>query len=67
MISWFSKKQREEKKRQVAEDSLKKSLAEKISHYEEKAIGDVDDHTEVFVGGKKVRVQKEHITILDIK
>ncbi|MFT5502499.1 MAG: hypothetical protein ACI8XC_000204 [Gammaproteobacteria bacterium] len=67
MIGWFSKQKREEKKKQADEASLKKALAEKVFHYEEQVTKDVDDHTEIFVGGKKLRVPKEHITILDIK
>jgi hypothetical protein len=67
MIDWFSKKRREEKKKLAVEKSLKKSLAEKVSSYETLEDKEVDDHTEIFIEGKKIRVAKEHITILDIK
>ena len=68
MIDWLSKKHREEKRREAHERQLKKSLAEKVSRYEQ-ARSDAtenppgDDFTEVFIDGKKLRVAKQQITL----
>ena len=66
MIDWFSKNHRDQKKRDAHEKDLKQSLAKKISEYEEIANNQEDDHTEVFIGGKKIRVAKEQINIQDV-
>ena len=68
MIEWISRKHREEKRREARERKLKKSLAEKISRYEQSRgnSGDnppADDFTEVLIDGKKLRVAKQQITI----
>ena len=68
MIDWISKKHREKKRREAHEWQLKKSLAEKVSQYEQSRSNSidnslVDDFTEVFIDGKKLRVAKEQITI----
>ena len=68
MIDWLSKKRREEKQQQAEEADLKASIAEKISQYEasqEVNTDDEDDHTELVVNGKKVRVAKQQITLTD--
>ncbi len=70
MIDWLSKKRREEKQKQAQEEDLKASIAEKISQYEaskETNISDEDDddHTELMVNGKKVRVAKQQIDLTD--
>ena len=68
MIDWISKKRREEKRREAHERQLRKSLAEKISRYEQSRSNSIDkppenDFTEVFIDGKKLRVAKQQITI----
>ena len=63
MLDWLSKKKREEKEKQIREEKLKKSLSEKLAHYQEKQQEPVDDHTELFINGKKVRVAKEQINL----
>ena len=68
MIDWISKKRKEEKRREAQERQLKKSLAEKISRYEQSRSDSIDnppgdDFTEVLIDGKKLRVAKEQITI----
>lgn len=68
MLNWISKKRREEKRNQAHERQLKKSLAEKISRYEQSRSNSIDnppadDFTEVFIDGKKLRVAKQQITI----
>jgi adenylylsulfate kinase-like enzyme len=68
MIDWISKKHREKKRRETHECQLKKSLAEKISQYEQsRSISNdnspEDEFTEVFIDGKNLRVAKEQITI----
>lgn len=66
MIDWISKKHRDKKQREAQEQRLRKSLAEKISQYEEPSGNPIDDYTELFVDGKKLRVAKEQITITDV-
>ena len=68
MIGWLSKKRREDKRREAHERQLRKSLAEKVSQYEQSCINSIDkfledDFTEVFIDGKNLRVAKEQITI----
>ena len=65
MIDWLSKSTREKKKEAAQEQKLKESLAAKISQYQDLANDQVDDHTEIFIGGKKLRVAKEQITLHD--
>jgi hypothetical protein len=68
MIDWISKKRREKKRKEAHEWQLKKSLAEKISQYEESGKYSIDnstedEFTEVFIDGKSLRVAKEQITM----
>ena len=68
MIDWISKKHRERKRREAHERQLKKSLAEKISQYEQSRNKSIDsspkdEFTEVFINGKRLRVAKEQITV----
>ena len=63
MLDWLSKKKKEEKQKKLREEELKKSLSEKLAHYQEKMQEPVDDHTELFLNGKKIRVPKEQITL----
>ena len=70
MIDWLSKKRREEKRKQDDEQKLRASLSEKLARYEESQqtspdnAGD-DDHTELMVDGKKLRVPKTQIDLAD--
>jgi len=66
MIDWISKKHRDKKHREAQEQQLRKSLAEKVSQYEELSGNPIDDYTELFIDGKKLRVAKEQITITDV-
>jgi hypothetical protein len=66
MIDWISKKRRDKKHREAQEQRLRKSLAEKVSQYEESASNPKDDFTELFIDGEKLRVAKEQITITDV-
>lgn len=66
MIEWISKKQRETKRRRADELKLRRSIAEKLSRYEEPADDPIDDYTELLINGEKVRVAKEQITITDV-
>lgn len=67
MIDWFSIKSKEERLKEAEEKDLKASLSEKLKSYEasrEVNLGDGDDdHTELMVNGKKVRVPKQQITL----
>ncbi len=68
MIDWISKKNREKKRRDTQECQLKKSLADKVSQYEQSRSNSIDnspldEFTEVFIDGKNLRVAKEQITI----
>jgi hypothetical protein len=65
MIDWISKKRRDKKTKEVHEQKLMRSLAEKVSRYEKPSSEPIDDFTEIFLGGKKRRVAKEQITITD--
>ena len=68
MIDWLSKKRREEKRKQADEKELKASLSEKLAAYErsqEVSPDDPDDHTELMVNGKKVRVSKTQIDLAE--
>lgn len=71
MIDWISKKQRDKKRKEAHEQALRKSIAEKISRYEDArtdsaAGADGQDFTELYVDGKKVRVAKQQITVTDV-
>ena len=66
MIDWISKKHRDKKLRETQEQQLRKSLAEKVSQYEEPSNNPIDDFTEVFLDGEKLRVAKQQITITDV-
>ena len=63
MLDWLSKKKREEKIKESREQELKKSLSEKVAQYQKIQQEPADDHTEIFVNGKKLRVAKEQITL----
>ena len=64
MLDWISKK-KEQKRREEREAALKRSLSEKVAQYQEKQDDPADDHTELFINGKKVRVAKEQIDLSD--
>ncbi len=66
MIGWILKKHRDKKHREVQEQQLRKSLAEKVLKYEETSSNPVDDFTELFINGQKLRVAKQQITITDV-
>ena len=63
MLDWLSKNRKEEKQKQRREEELKKSLSEKLAQYQEKMKEPDDDHTELLLNGKKIRVAKEQITL----
>ncbi len=66
MFDWISKKRREKKRKDAHERELKKTLASKLANYENYNDPTQNDFTEIAVGGKKLRVAKEHITINDL-
>ena len=63
MLDWISRKKSDEKLKEIREQELKKSLSEKVAQYQKAEAEPVDDHTEIFVNGKKLRVAKEQITL----
>ena len=63
MIGFLSKKRSDNKRREIQEQELKKSLAEKLSEYECRNNEVEDDFTELVLNGKKLRVAKEQITL----
>lgn len=65
MLDWISKSNRDKKKLEAEEQLLKESLAKKLSLYQDLSNEPADDHTEIFIGGKKLRVAKEQITLQD--
>ena len=64
MLDWISKK-KEQKREDEAEEALKRSLSEKVAQYQQKQDEPADDHTELFINGKKLRVPKEQIDLSD--
>jgi len=65
MLDWLSKKKKEDKLKETREQELKRSLSEKVAQYQQVQQEPADDHTEIFVNGKKLRVAKEQITLGD--
>ena len=69
MIDWLSKKRREEKRKQAEEQKLRDSLSEKLAAYEKTQDLNLDDgdndHTELVVNGKKIRVSKTQIDLTE--
>ena len=68
MIDWLSTTRREEKRKQADELKLRASLAEKLARYEATLqtntdVTDEDDHTELMVNGKILRVSKTQIDL----
>jgi hypothetical protein len=68
VFDWISKKRRDKKRKEAQEKILKKSLAEKISKYDSHNHNNhidesQNDFTEVTIGGEKLRVAKEQITL----
>ena len=71
MIEWISKKRKAQKRKQASEAELRASLSDKIARYQAAQQtpapdADEDDHTELMVNGKKLRVAKKEITLTDI-
>ena len=58
MLDWISKKKEQKRadERAQREQALKKSLSEKVAQYQQKQDEPADDHTELFINGKKLRV-----------
>lgn len=70
VIDWLSKKRREAKRKETDEQKLRASLCEKLALYEAAqktppTDTSDDDHTELMVNGKKVRVSKTQIDLAD--
>ena len=69
MIDWLSKKSREEKRKDSEEQKLKASLSEKVAEYERTQDLNLEftdeDHTELMVNGKKLRVPKTQIDLAE--
>ena len=64
MLDWISKK-KEQKRKEEREEALKRSLSEKVANYQKQQDEPADDHTELFINGKKIRVAKEQIDLSD--
>ena len=69
VIDWLSKKSREEKRKHTEEQELRASLSEKLAAYERtqelNLVDTDDDHTEMMLNGKKVRVSKTQIDLAE--
>jgi hypothetical protein len=63
MIGLISKKYSDKKHPEAHEQQLRKSLAEKVSQYEEPSGNPTDNFTELLIDDKKLRVAVEEITI----
>jgi hypothetical protein len=71
VFDWLSKENKAQKLKELHERELKASLSKKLSRYKEaqqtSQHGSVDnDHTELVLNGRKLRVAKKQITITDI-
>lgn len=72
MFDWLSKEGKAQKQKDRREQELKASLSKKLSRYEQdqkaSASGALDnDHTELVLNGRKLRIAKSQITITDVK
>ncbi|MBT3203363.1 MAG: hypothetical protein HOM14_06005 [Gammaproteobacteria bacterium] len=62
----------EKKRKEAHELELKKALSLKFSNYDKKHFSSINknpdntDYTEITIHGSRMRVKKEHITIVDI-
>ena len=70
MVGWLSKKRQEAKRKEADEQKLKDSISEKLAEYEASREVSPDDpgdndHTELVVDGKKLRVPKTQIDLSD--
>lgn len=69
MIDWLSSKKREEKRKKAEEEDLRASLSRKLAAYEKTQDLNLDnsdnDHTELMLNGKKVRVSKTQIDLVE--
>ena len=69
VIDWLSKKSREEKRKNAEEQELRASLSEKLAAYQRtqelNLVDTDDDHTEMMLNGKKVRVSKTQIDLAE--
>jgi len=63
MLDRLFKNRKERKQKDLQEQELKKSLAEKVSKYEQHDDTTNTDYTNITIDGKKLRVAKEHITL----
>ena len=71
VFDWLSKESKAQKLKQLQERELKDSLSKKLSRYKEDQqaalSGSLDnDHTELVLNGRKLRVAKKQITITDV-
>ena len=65
MLDWISKKSRDKKLKEANEEALKRSLAEKVSKYQNQNGESQDDYTEITIAGELLRVAKQQITLAD--
>jgi hypothetical protein len=71
VFDWLSKKSKAQELKEQRERQLKASLSEKLSRYKEAQqtpLSDSpdNDHTELVLNGRKLRVAKKQITITDL-
>ncbi len=71
MLEWISGKRKAQKRKQARDEELRASLSDKIARYEAERQTtspdtEADDHTELMVNGKKLRVAKKEITLTDV-
>ena len=66
VLDFLGKKNRETKRKESKEQELRASLAEKLAAYErsqEVNLDDDEDHTNMMLNGKMVRVSKTQINL----
>ncbi len=71
VIEWISRKRKAQRSKQATDEELRASLSDKIARYEAaqqttSPAVEEDDHTELMVNGKKLRVAKKEITLTDV-
>ena len=71
MLEWISGKRKAQRRKQTRDEELRASLSDKIARYEAErqttsTEPEADDHTELMVNGKKLRVPKKEITLTDV-
>lgn len=66
MLSWITKNGRKKKLKEAHERELKKNLSKKALKFSKISSKTKTNFTEITIGGERLRVKKEHISIVDV-